>query len=321
MKKSFIISAVSALLLTACVPAKKYNDLVERERLCHEELDRYKNDAIRNEGKAKDLEESFKVLTGEIAALKADTTKLGENYRMVQAQYDKMVLQNLAYERRLDAERKAGEKTTGALQSDVESLNMELQRKQDVLNDLENELRAKQVQLEERERRVNELEEIIARKDEAVKSLKAKVSSALRGFENKGLVVHEKDGKVYVSLDAKLLFNSGSTVVEPQGKTALIELARVLEKEKDLEVIVEGHTDTDRLNASVHPKSNWELSVLRATAVVEIMIKNSTVNPRMLMAAGRSEYYPVDIMDKAKNRRIEVIISPDLTALYDLINK
>jgi hypothetical protein len=102
---------------------------------------------------------------------------------------------------------------------------------------------------------------------------------------------------------------------------AIIELAKVLEKEVDLEVIVEGHTDTDKLVATVHPKSNWELSVLRATAVVEIMTANTKVNPAILMAAGRSEFHPVDPADKAKNRRIEVIISPNLNALFELINK
>ena len=140
-------------------------------------------------------------------------------------------------------------------------------------------------------------------------------------FENKGLTVVEKNGKVYVSLEAKLLFNSGSTLVEPEGKKALIELAKVLEKETDLEIIVEGHTDVDKLTSASHPKSNWELSVLRATSVVEIMVANSKVNPALLMAAGRSEYHPVDPKDKAKNRRIEVIISPNLNALFELISK
>jgi chemotaxis protein MotB len=232
-----------------------------------------------------------------------------------------MVLQNLAYEKRLEEERKKGAKETGALQSDLEGKNDELQRKQEVLNQLENELKSKQQLLEDREKRVNELEEMMQRKDEAVKALKNKVAGALRGFENKGLTVEEKNGKIYVSLEAKLLFTSGSTTVEAEGKKAIIELAKVLEKEVDLEVIVEGHTDTDKLVAVAHPKSNWELSVLRATAVVEIMTTNTKVSPAILMAAGRSEFHPVDPADKAKNRRIEVIISPNLNALFELINK
>ncbi len=172
----------------------------------------------------------------------------------------------------------------------------------------------------EREERVTELEEMIKRKDDAMKQLKTRVSAALKGFENKGLTVVEKNGKIYVSLEAKLLFASGSTVVEPDGKKALVDLAKVLENEKDLEIIVEGHTDTDKLASPAHPKNNWELSVLRSTAVVEIMIGNSKMNPMQLMAAGRGEYHPVDVKDKAKNRRIEVIISPNLNELYQILD-
>ena len=321
MKKSTLYFTLLLGLLSACVPAKKYNDLVEKEKICADELSKYRNNSIENEGLAKDIQAKFAVLQNEVSALRKDTSNIGEKFRMLQAQYDKIVMQSMAYEKRLDQERKTGSQTTSALQSDLDASNMELQRKQGVLNDLEAELKVKQNLLEEREKRVNELEEMIQRKDEAVKALKEKVGKALLSFENKGLTVVEKNGKVYVSLEAKLLFNSGSTLVEPEGKKALIELAKVLEKETDLEIIVEGHTDVDKLTSASHPKSNWELSVLRATAVVEIMVANSKVNPALLMAAGRSEFHPVDPKDKAKNRRIEVIISPNLNALFELISK
>ena len=167
---------------------------------------------------------------------------------------------------------------------------------------------------------MNELEEAIQRKDEATQQLKAKVAAALRGFESQGLSVVQKNGKIYVSMEAKLLFASGSTAVEPNGKKALVELAKVLENEKELEIIVEGHTDTDKLNSSVSPKNNWELSVLRATAVVELMLANSNMAATQIMAAGRSEYHPVDPNDKSKNRRIEIIISPNLNELFEIIS-
>lgn len=196
----------------------------------------------------------------------------------------------------------------------------ELQRKEDALLRLDQELKAKQALLEEREKRVNELEEAIRKKDAKIQLLKARVANALRNFENQGLTVVQKNGKIYVSLEAKLLFNSGSTKVEDEGKEALVELARVLETERDLEIVVEGHTDTDKLNSSVSPKNNWELSVLRATSVVEIMLGNSNMSPTQIMAAGRSEYHPVDPADKAKNRRIEIIISPNLNELFEIIS-
>jgi chemotaxis protein MotB len=185
---------------------------------------------------------------------------------------------------------------------------------------LDQELKAKQALLEEREKRVNELEEAIRKKDAKIQLLKARVANALRNFENQGLTVVQKNGKIYVSLEAKLLFNSGSTKVEEEGTAALVELARVLETERDLEIVVEGHTDTDKLNSSVSPKNNWELSVLRATAVVELMLANSNMAPTQMMAAGRSEFHPVDPADKSKNRRIEIIISPNLNELFEIIS-
>ena len=168
---------------------------------------------------------------------------------------------------------------------------------------------------------MNELEEAIKRKDEAQLQLKDRVAKALVGFEKKGLSVVQKNGRIYVSMEAKLLFKSGSTFVEKEGQEAIVELAKVLQDEKDLEIIVEGHTDSDALKSASHPKNNWELSVLRATSVVDIMLNNSNMDPKKLMPAGRSEFLPVDPNDNAKNRRIEIIISPNLNELFDIISK
>lgn len=320
MKQLFSFTLL-LFLTAACVPAKKYNELVAREKTCSEELEKYKASSIDNEGKAKDLEARYEQLKKDVSVLKKDTLQLGSDYRFLQAQYDLMVAQNEAYEHKIDQMRLNGAKETANYQADIETKNQELQRKEDALNALEAELGNKQKLLEEREARVTELEEMIQRKDDAMKQLKTKVATALKGFENKGLTVVEKNGKIYVSLEAKLLFQSGSTSVEVDGKKALVDLAKVLENEKDLEIIVEGHTDTDKLTSTTHPKSNWELSVLRATAVVEIMTANSKMNPAQLMAAGRSEFHPVDPKDKAKNRRIEIIISPNLNELFQLIGQ
>lgn len=307
--------------LAACVPAKKYNELVAREKQTSAELEKYKQSSLDNEAKLKDLELKMESSRRDIAALKKDTTSLGTELRFMQAQYDLMVAENEANERKIEQMRLAGAKETAGYQADIEAKNQELIRRENALHALEAELGNKTKLLEEREQRVNELEEMIQRKDDAMKALKSRVATALKGFENKGLTVVEKNGKIYVSLEAKLLFPSGSTTVETEGKKALIDLAKVLESEKDIEIIVEGHTDTDKLTSANHPKSNWELSVLRATAVVEIMTANSKMNPMQLMAAGRGEFHPVDAKDKAKNRRIEIIISPNLNELFAIINQ
>lgn len=318
----FIYLYISILFITfSCVPAKKYNDLVAREKQCSDELEKYKTSSLDFEGKFKDIEAKHTVLSKEIAILKNDTNELGTKFRLLQTQYDKIVDQNEVLENKYDKLRLSGAKETSLLQSDLEAKNLELQRKEDALDNVEKELNLKSKLLAEREQRVNELEELIKRKDDAVMALKTKVSNALKGFENKGLTVVHKNGKIYVSLEAKLLFKTGSVAVEEEGKKALIELAKVLEHEKDIEIIVEGHTDTDKLASPTSPKNNWELSVLRSTSVVDIMIANSKVNPSQLMAAGRSEFHPIDSQDKAKNRRIEIIISPNLNELFDIINK
>jgi len=315
----FAILAV--VFLGACVPAKKYKDLVEREKKCSEELAQFKTSSLDFEGKAKDLEARYDVAKKEVSKLKADTSSIGTSYRILQTQYDKMALQNESLEKAFDKLRIAGSKETAILQAELEGKNIELQRKEDALLVLDAELKSKEELLAEREQRVNELEEAIKRKDEATRLLKTKVANALKGFESQGLTVIQKNGKIYVSMEAKLLFASGSTTVEQNGKNALIELAKVLEVEKELEIIVEGHTDSDKLVSPNHPKSNWELSVLRATSVVDILLSNSQMSPMQLMAAGRSEYHPVDPKDKAKNRRIEIIISPNLNELFEIISK
>lgn len=319
--KKLVWSVLGVSLLVACVPAKKYNDLVAREKTCSEELAKYKASSVDNEARFKDADAQLNKLKKDVLALKQDTTRIGADLRYVQAQYDLVVAENEANERKIDQLRLNGAKETAGYQADIEAKNQELSRKEAALKNLEEELANKQNLLAEREERVNELEEMLKKQDDAIKALKTKVSAALKGFENKGLTVVEKNGKIYVSLEAKLLFASGSTTVETEGKKALVDLAKVLENEKELEIVVEGHTDSDKLVATAHPKSNWELSVLRATAVVEIMTGNSKMNPAQLMAAGRGEFHPVDPKDKAKNRRIEIIISPNLNELFKLIGQ
>ena len=232
-----------------------------------------------------------------------------------------MVVQQLEeLQKSFDKLKNLSARETAELQNQLEAKNNELQIKEDALLKLDQELKEKQRLLIEREKRVNELEEAIRKKEAAVQLLKAKVANALRGFENQGLSVVQKNGKIYVSLEAKLLFKSGSTFVEEEGVRALVELGKALESEKDLEIIVEGHTDTDKLNSSVSPKNNWELSVLRATSVVQILLNNSSMTPSQIMAGGRGEFLPIDESDKAKNRRIEVIISPNLNELFEIIS-
>lgn len=319
--KNLLLATIALGVFSACVPTKKYNELAEKEKACNEELAKYKSAAIDFESKFKDCDTRLGLLNAEVDQMKKDTARIGDELRLVQTQYDKMVNQVVAYEKQIDDIRSKGQAETSTLQGELSSKSDELRRKQELLQELENELKQKQQLLADRERRVYELEEIINRKDKAINDLKNRVVSALKPYEDKGLSVVEKNGKLYVSLEAKLLFKTASTKVEEEGKQALIDLAKILESEKDMEIVVEGHTDTDKMVSPNHPKNNWELSVLRATSVVEIMLSNSKMDPKILSAAGRSEFFPTDAMDKSKNRRIEIIVAPDLKALFELISK
>ena len=308
------------LLLSACVPAKKYKDLLEREKVCSEELAKFKKSSGEYEALSKDLQTKFANASRDLSKLIQDTTALGSKYRLLLRDYNIIDGEYKSLQKSFDKLKNLSARETAELQSQLEAKNNELQIKEDALLKLDQELKEKQRLLIEREKRVNELEEAIRKKEAAVQLLKAKVANALRGFENQGLSVVQKNGKIYVSLEAKLLFKSGSTFVEEEGVRALVELGKALESEKDLEIIVEGHTDTDKLSSSVSPKNNWELSVLRATSVVQILLNNSSMTPSQIMAGGRGEFLPIDESDKAKNRRIEVIISPNLNELFEIIS-
>lgn len=313
----FLTLAISA----ACVPAKKYNELLEKEQACSAELKKFKTSALDNEAKLATITTQKEKLSLSVESLKADTTQLGQELRNLRASYQKATAISAGLEKDIDKIKNRDAREFARMQADLEAKIIETQRKEDALVAAEKELFTKQKMLEEREARVNELEELLSKKDLATKQLKEKIARSLRSFEGKGLTVEEKDGKIYVSLEAKLLFASGSTTVEPEGQKAIIELAQAIKGDDQLEIIVEGHTDTDALKSRVHPKNNWELSVLRATSVIEIMTSNTDINPKILMAAGRSEYHPVDAENKAKNRRIEVIIAPNLDELFKIISQ
>ena len=168
-----------------------------------------------------------------------------------------------------------------------------------------------------------ELQQILDRKDSAVNALKNKVSNALLGFEGQGLTVEMKNGKVYVSLDEKLLFRSGSYQVDPKGKQALNQLGTVLERNPDVNIMIEGHTDDVPYRGGGALKDNWDLSVMRATSVLKILLDNSRIEPSRLTAAGRGEYQPVDPANTAgarsRNRRTEIILTPKLDELLRIL--
>lgn len=307
-------------LIIGCVPLNKYNELQNNYIKSQEESASSKSSALDYENRLKELETQLKLAENSLDKLKKDTLQLSHDFDVLSVEYDKLGETNKFLESQYSKLQYKGSREAAKMIQDLEGTRLELQRKEDRLNELEKELNERARILDEKEARIKELEDIIAKKDAAVQALKAKISEALLGFKDKGLTVEEKNGKIYVSMEAKLLFASGKTNVQDEGKLALIDLAKVLETQKDINIIVEGHTDIDPLSSENHPIDNWELSVLRATSVSKIMLENSAMNPKTITAAGRSEFFPIDPSNKSKNRRIEIIITPDLNELFELIS-
>lgn len=314
----------------ACVPARKLEEEKAKRKSCDEELASLKSSSQDCETRSKEMQEQLDENNKAIAALSKDTALCGRSYRELTNKYDKL---NELNEKLLE---KYNQLLEGSM-SDARKLSTELQgtqeellKKQDELKALERELNAKKenldklkAELQKREARVNELEDVLKKKDEAVNDLKKKVSDALFSFENKGLTITQKNGKIYVSLDESLLFASGSIEVASKGKDALKKLANVLEQNEDINILVEGHTDDVPMNGKGEIKDNWDLSVMRATSIVKIIINNSKVDPKRLTAAGRGEYFPIDPAKtkeaRKKNRRTEIILTPKLDELFKVL--
>jgi len=179
--------------------------------------------------------------------------------------------------------------------------------------------------LKKREQRLKEVEEVLRKRDEATNQLKEKLQQALLGFTKNGLTVEIKNGKVYVSLTDKLLFPSGSIVIDEKGKQALTQLANVLKLQPEINIAVEGHTDTQKVNNLGQIKDNWDLSVLRSTSVVRYLTEVEKVESVRMTATGKGEFQPLgpntSADGRSKNRRIEIVLSPKLDELYDLIKQ
>ena len=179
--------------------------------------------------------------------------------------------------------------------------------------------------LKKREQRLKEVEDVLRKRDEASNQLKEKLEQALLGFSKSGLTVEMKNGKVYVSLTDKLLFPSGSIIIDEKGKQALAQLAKVLKEQPEIIIAVEGHTDSQKITNLGQIKDNWDLSVLRSTSVVRYLTETEKVPGVRLTATGKGEFQPLDSNTtpegRSKNRRIEIVLAPKLDELYNLIKK
>lgn len=333
MKKKIPYLIVSAVVLSiyACVPLRKMEEEQTKRKSCEAELAILKSDKESCESKLKETARLLDDNQKQVAALSRDTSILGVSYRATTSRYDKLNLINeellRKYNMLLEGNVNDTKKINGELQITQEQVlkkQDELKRMSAALDGQKKELDQLNSELKKREARVAELEFILKSKEEAVTNLKKILSDALLGFEGKGLTITQKNGKVYVSMDESLLFASGSTNVEAKGADALKKLAKVLEQNQDINVLIEGHTDDVPMIGKGEIKDNWDLSVMRATSIVKIIIKNSKIDPKRLSAAGRGENFPLDPAKTAearkRNRRTEIILTPKLDELFKVLN-
>lgn len=331
--RGLILLAVSVLAVSSCVPGTKYKSMQDTAKMYMNERDELKTENIllamerkELEARVQKLEEETKSMTGELTALRSERDRLKEEYNILQGKVNDL-------EKAREDLIKGNVTETRRLLSELQAAQENLQKKEDLLRQLEANLDMKKAsldelsyELEKRNARMAELEKILETQKRIVQQLKNKVSEALLGFENMGLSVTIRDGKVYVSLEEKLLFKTASWEIDANGRNALRKLAAVLEKNPDIQITIEGHTDNVPYNPSGGQlRDNWDLSVKRATTVVRVLLESAKIDPKRLTAAGRSQYLPVDPRNtpeaRQKNRRTEIILTPDLSELYNLINK
>ena len=296
MTQKFSLLAALILVLQGCVSSRVFNDLEERYaqlKLEFEDLTQ-KKDSLQQE--AVHWQQESDSLGQLLAQTQSRLKLLDKAHQQLQQQYALL-------------EKSSDSSIQKALKENSQLLQT---------------IKEKQQQLEGRTQRITELESLMQAQEASLNSLKQRLSDALLNFEGKGLTVEQRNGKVYVSMQNKLLFRSGQWQVGTEGKQALQQLAQVLAENPDIAVLIEGHTDNVPYQGKGPLEGNWDLSTKRATAVVNLLLKNSQVLPQNLTAAGRSEYLPIgpnsSSEGRAANRRIEVILSPNLDEISALLN-
>ena len=323
---------------TSCVTQRKFDDLKKD----YDDLHKQNTNCNKRSGQLQDsLDEAHRLMriqNANISELNQDTAMMGTGgrklnslYKQVNDAYEKLLgkvkeleSQNNLRSQELSSELLDAQKQLKEREADLEQRTKNLRQKDADLQDLTIKLNQMNADLLARQKRVQELESVLNQKDSVVKALKATISDALISFKDQGLSVNIKNGKVYVSMEDKLLFQSGKYTINANGKDALLKLSQVLNQKGDINIMVEGHTDNVpyKSNGSVI-KDNLDLSVLRATEVSRILSTDGKIEARRIIAAGRGDTQPLEDNStsegRAKNRRTEIILTPKLSELFKML--
>jgi len=337
---SFVLGIVS------CVPMRQFQELKNQQETCKSDRDSLKamNESLTVENteilseveilrkRISDLNINSALLEDTITIFKSKIKYLDDEKAAMLDQQQKLLEGNNKELRLLMGDLQKTKDSLQIKEDNLTLLQVQLEKKEENLNQLqteladrnnklnilEKELQTKKEELEKQSQQLLELQKVLNAKDSIVLALKNKVTEALLGFQDKGLSVDMRNGKVYVSLEEKLLFKFGSSDIDPNGEKALKELAKVLELNTDINILIEGHTD------NIGDKNyNWDLSVKRATSVVKVLTKYSKIDPTRLTAAGKGQFMPIDPANtdaaRQKNRRTEIILSPKLDELLKIL--
>ena len=322
----------SLFIFSSCITPKVYNELLDQHEIAQKNLTKNEKVIIQLRETLDNQGKNIESLTVLVQRLRTDSINIKNELVSFKKKYDDLSTTYDLLTSKSSRYMAEKAKEIKELLGQLEKTQTELFAKEDELNkstanlqEKERKLLNSQNELEQRSLRVAELETIINRKDSIVTALKQKISKALIGLEGDGLTIVQRNGKVYISLEEDLLFASGKYEVNQTGKQALDKLSEALSYQKDLEILVEGHTDSVPLSGRGLVKDNWDLSVMRATSVVKRLTSNTNLDPTQLIAAGRSEFVPLltntTSEGRSKNRRIEMILSPNLDDLFKLLDE
>ena len=331
MRTSIKLVFLASLFAVSCVSPRVVEDLetklaaIEKANSdCKEDLGIKEEQLKRAEKALKETETDLKDIGRLNNSLEQDTLLMGRNYRrlkMANGDLNKALEKQVQVNRQMAAQSEAKNKE---LYNELLGLQKELEAKETKLNERDTYLSDLQKDLVARENKVKELQNAINERDSLMSTLKDRITKALLSYEDKGISVKVEGDKVYVSLEEQILFGSGKYQLDKKGEKAILELAGVLKANPDLSILVEGHTDNVPIKTSCIA-DNYDLSVLRGAEITRILTKKGNVDPKNIIAAGRGEFLPIADNGSAdgrkKNRRIEIILTPDLDKLLDLINE
>lgn len=318
------------IIIQACVPPAYFAEVETERDNCKNEREELFTENEQLTVENTELKADLELAAKEIKRIEQQGLANVEELKILKGRYSQLDNRYSELQQAHNALMSGSDEETRNLMGRLESTQKDVYQREDQLNQMQSkldkereELNALQYELQQKNARLIELEEVLKKKDAEAENLKQKLSAALMGFENQGLTITKKNGKVYVSLEEKLLFASGSTEVDPRGKNALKKLATVLEQNKDIRIMIEGHTDDVPVIPGTKFSDNWDLSVQRATAIIRILLEDTSIDPKRLTAAGRGEFLPVDPRKtpeaRQKNRRTEIILTPNLDELFELL--